>query len=82
MAKRSRRNEPVYTRTPVEVERGVCAGTLRRIAARGKRGFYAGRTAKVLDAYMRSHGGILSGADLDAHRTRMLREWRTAAAGY
>ena len=51
------------------------AATLRRIAARGKRGFYAGKTAKALDAYMRSNGGILSGADLDAYRTRVLREW-------
>ena len=51
------------------------AGTLRRIAARGKRGFHAGKTAKALDAYMRSHGGILSSADLDSYRTRVLREW-------
>ena len=55
--------------------RTALAATLRRIAARGKRGFYAGRTAKALDGYMRSNGGILSGDDLDAYRTRVLREW-------
>ena len=51
------------------------AGTLRRIAARGKRGFYTGKTARTLDAYMQSHGGLLASADLDAYRTRILREW-------
>ena len=39
------------------IDGAALAGTLRRIAARGKRGFYAGRTAKAIDAYMRSHGG-------------------------
>ena len=57
------------------IDATALAGTLRRIAARGKRGFYTGRTAKVLDAYMRANGGILCGADLDAYRTRILREW-------
>ena len=57
------------------IDATALAGTLRRIAARGKRGFYAGKTAKTLDAYMRSHGGILSSADLDAYRPRALREW-------
>ena len=59
----------------VRIEASALAATLRRISARGKRGFYAGRTAKALDAYMRANGGILSGADLDAYRTRILREW-------
>ena len=59
----------------VRIDASALAATLRRIAARGKRGFYAGRTAKALDAYMRANGGILSGADLDAYRTRILREW-------
>ena len=59
----------------MRIDACALAATLRRIAARGKRGFYAGRTAKALDAYMRANGGILSGADLDAYRTRILREW-------
>ena len=57
------------------VDGSALADTLRRIAARGKRGFYAGRTARVLDDYMRSNGGTLASADLDAYRTRILREW-------
>ena len=59
----------------VRIGASALAATLRRIATRGKRGFYTGRTAKALDAYMRSHGGVLSTADLDAYRTRVLREW-------
>ena len=57
------------------IDGAALAGTLRRIAARGKRGFYAGKTAKAIDAYVRAQGGILASADLDAYRTRVLREW-------
>ena len=58
---------PFQSAQRYRIDGTALAGTLRRIAARGKRGFYAGRTAKALDAYMRSHGGILSSADLDAY---------------
>ena len=37
MAKRSRRSEPVYTRTPIEAERGVCAGGHPAVADAGVR---------------------------------------------
>ncbi len=57
------------------IDGAALAGTLRRVAARGKRGFYGCRTAKALDACMRANGGVLSRADLDAYRTRVLREW-------
>ncbi len=66
---------PLQSAERHRVDGAALAGTLRRIAARGKRGFYAGRTAKALDAYMQAHGGILSSADLEAYRTRVLREW-------
>ena len=66
---------PLQSARRYRIDGTALAGTLRRISARGKRGFYAGRTAKALDAYMQSHGGILSSADLDAYRTRVLREW-------
>ena len=66
---------PFQSAQQCRIDGAALAGTLRRIAARGKRGFYAGRTAKVLDAYVGSHEGILSSADLDAYRTRILREW-------
>ena len=66
---------PFQSARKFRIDGTALAGTLRRIAARGKRGFYAGRTAKALDAYMQTHGGILSSADLGAYRTRVLREW-------
>ena len=37
MAKRSSRSEPVYTRTPIEAERGVCAGGHPAVADAGIR---------------------------------------------
>jgi gamma-glutamyltranspeptidase/glutathione hydrolase len=51
--------------------------TLRRIAAAGPRGFYAGRTAQLIAAEMaRSHGHV-SRADLAAYRA----VWREPLAG-
>jgi gamma-glutamyltranspeptidase/glutathione hydrolase len=51
--------------------------TLRRIAAAGPRGFYAGRTAELIAAEMvRSHGHV-SRADLAAYRA----VWREPLAG-
>src|SRR3984893_18223855 len=53
------------------------AGALRRIAAAGPRGFYAGRTAELIVAEMaRSHGHITR-ADLAAYRP----VWREPLAG-
>ena len=66
---------PFQSARRCRLDGAALAGTLRRIAARGKRGFYTGKTAKTLDAYMQSNGGTLASADLDAYRTRILREW-------
>ena len=65
---------PYQSAGGVRIDGTALAGTLERIAAQGKRGFYAGRTAEALDAYLRAQGGILASADLDAYRTRVLRE--------
>lgn len=40
------------------------AGTLDRIAAGGRDGFYGGETARVLAAAMATHGGLVTEADL------------------
>ncbi|MCP5118275.1 MAG: gamma-glutamyltransferase, partial [bacterium] len=40
------------------------AATLERIAAAGSSGFYEGETARRLAAEMRSHGGLITEADL------------------
>lgn len=42
--------------------------TLRRIAARGPSGFYAGPTAKLLVAEMKRSGGLITRADLTDYR--------------
>lgn len=49
------------------------AATLQRIAERGPRDFYAGRTAALLVAEMRRGGGLISNADLRNYRAI----WRT-----
>jgi len=58
------------------------AETLKRIAADGLRGFYAGRTAELLVAEMaRSHGHIAA-ADLEAYRAVWRKPLEGEWAGY
>ncbi len=49
------------------------AAVLRRIAARGPSGFYAGPTAQAITAEMRRGHGIISLADLESYQAK----WRT-----
>ena len=44
------------------------AATLRRIAEKGRDGFYTGETANLIVAAMKAGGGIISHADLDGFR--------------
>lgn len=44
------------------------AATLARIRDRGAAGFYEGETARLLAAFMREHGGLVTEADLAAYR--------------
>jgi gamma-glutamyltranspeptidase/glutathione hydrolase len=50
------------------LEQQDLAETLRRIARDGRDGFYLGRTAQLVEAEMRSGGGIISRADLAAYQ--------------
>ncbi|HUE96351.1 MAG TPA: gamma-glutamyltransferase [Longimicrobiaceae bacterium] len=50
-------------------EQRVLAETLRRIATDGPDGFYAGRTAELVEAEMRRGGGIMTRQDLAEYRT-------------
>ncbi len=52
------------------------AATLRRIAAEGERGFYAGPVAEALVAAMERGGGLISRDDLRAYRARLVRPLR------
>lgn len=44
------------------------AETLGRIAVKGAREFYEGRTAKMIAAHMTSHGGLITAKDLKNYR--------------
>jgi gamma-glutamyltranspeptidase/glutathione hydrolase len=56
------------------------ADTLRRIAAQGESGFYAGSVAARLVELKRARGGLITAADLAAYRARplppLLGSWR------
>ncbi|MEO0996181.1 MAG: gamma-glutamyltransferase, partial [Pseudomonadota bacterium] len=56
------------------------AATLRRIAAAGAAGFYAGETAAHIQATMTGSGGLITAGDLDAYRPvwrePLLAPWR------
>lgn len=56
------------------------ATTLRRIAAHGAAGFYAGPVADAIEREVTGHGGILTAADLAAYRPKIVRE-RPASFG-
>ena len=49
------------------------AAVLRRIAERGRDGFYLGETAQLIARSMKQHGGIITAADL----ARYTPVWRT-----
>src|SRR6516225_3251880 len=53
------------------------AATLKRIAADGPRGFYAGRTAELVVAEMARSHGYIAAADLEAYRA----DWRKPLEG-
>jgi len=47
------------------------AATMERMASGGRDGFYRGETARVIDAFVKAHGGFLSASDLAEHKS----EW-------
>lgn len=50
------------------------AQTLRRIAQAGAAGFYSGPVAEAIEREVLAGGGLLTAADLDAYRPKILRE--------
>ena len=56
------------------------AATLKLIAKHGRDGFYKGKTAKTISAFMKEHGGIITEEDLDAYRIKwrkpLQKKWR------
>ena len=56
--------------------------TLERIAKEGPDGFYRGRTAELVDREMRTHGGLVTKADLAAYRATTREPVRSVYRGY
>jgi gamma-glutamyltranspeptidase / glutathione hydrolase len=65
--------QPLRPLQPGEVLRQPeLAATLRRIAASGERGFYAGPTAEAIVRLMERRGGLIRQGDLDAYRPKLV----------
>jgi len=58
------------------------AATLDRLATSGWREFYEGETTRLLAAEMRSGGGLIAAADLQAYRAEMREPLRGSYRGY
>ncbi len=58
------------------------ADTLERIADRGPAGFYEGKTAELIEAEMKAHGGLITRADLKAYQPRKRVPLRGTYRGY
>jgi gamma-glutamyltranspeptidase / glutathione hydrolase len=58
------------------------AQTLRRIQKNGRDGFYKGKTADLLIAEMKQHGGLISQADLDKYQPVWREPLRGSYRGY
>ena len=58
------------------------AATLTRIAEKGWREFYEGKTAKLLEQEMAAHGGLITAADLKSYRAVLREPIRGSYRGY
>jgi gamma-glutamyltranspeptidase/glutathione hydrolase len=58
------------------------AGTLERIARQGAPGFYEGKTALLIEADMRAHGGLITREDLRSYRAKRRTPVRGTYRGY
>jgi gamma-glutamyltranspeptidase / glutathione hydrolase len=58
------------------------ARTLDRIAKQGPKGFYEGETARLIEAEMKAHGGLITAADLGAYRARRVPPLRGEYRGH
>ena len=77
-----------FTRKGVPYEPGdilqqpELADTLARIADRGPAGFYEGKTAELIEAEMKAHGGLITRADLKAYQPKKRVPVRGTYRGY
>ncbi|MCP9797166.1 gamma-glutamyltransferase, partial [Cyanobium sp. Lug-B] len=64
------------------LRQGELAASLRRIAAEGERGFYAGPVADALVGAMERGGGLITHSDLRAYRAQLVRPLRREFRGH
>jgi gamma-glutamyltranspeptidase / glutathione hydrolase len=58
------------------------ARTLERIARQGPAGFYEGETARLIEADMKAHGGLITRADLKSYQAKRRPPVRGTYRGY
>jgi gamma-glutamyltranspeptidase/glutathione hydrolase len=58
------------------------ARTLDRVAKQGPKGFYEGETARLIEAEMKAHGGLITAADLRSYRARSVSTLRGEYRGH
>ena len=58
------------------------ARTLERIAREGPAGFYAGETARLIEAEMQAHGGLITDEDLQRYEPKKREPVRGTCRGY
>lgn len=58
------------------------AETLERIAKDGRKGFYEGKTAELIDRFNKEHGGLITKEDLEAYTPAWRKVIETEFAGY
>jgi len=56
--------------------------TLKRISAEGKNGFYQGKTAKIISAFMAKNGGIITEKDLANYASKWRKPIQTKWRGF
>ncbi|HXG48235.1 MAG TPA: gamma-glutamyltransferase [Methylomirabilota bacterium] len=57
------------------------AATLERLTA-GRAGFYEGDTARIIESFLKTHGGFLTSGDLAAHRSEWVEPVSANYRGY
>jgi gamma-glutamyltranspeptidase/glutathione hydrolase len=58
------------------------AATLKRISAKGRNGFYQGKTAEIFSQYMKDNGGIITEKDLDSYQAKWRKPIQMTWRGY
>ena len=72
--------EQPYQSGEILVQKDLAA-TLKRIAKKGRDGFYSGKTAELIEKDMRAHGGLITREDLAAYQAVIRKPIETTYRG-